>query len=82
MHGVVGGITALVGTVAAEIDPTKQPVRTSFYVFLVLAAATVLLLWSLMRHLRRANTNLGSAKQPLGDEPTPVEPPAQPTDPR
>jgi hypothetical protein len=82
MHAVVGGITALVGTIGAEVDPTKQPVRASFYVFLVLAAATVFLLWSLMRHLRRANQHLGSAKQPPGEDEALAAPSTPPADPR
>ncbi|MCU0300910.1 MAG: hypothetical protein MUF35_04805 [Candidatus Nanopelagicales bacterium] len=64
MHGVVGGIAAAVGSVAAEVDPTKQPVRASAYVSLFLTAALVLLLLSFLRHLRRANQNLGSARLP------------------
>jgi hypothetical protein len=75
MHGVVGGIVAAVGVVAAEVDPTKQPVRTSFYVFLVLAGAVILLILSMLRHLRRANQNLGSARLPA-----PVAPDARGAD--
>ncbi|MCU0282799.1 MAG: hypothetical protein MUD13_02730 [Candidatus Nanopelagicales bacterium] len=79
MHGVVGGITALVGTIGAEVDPTKQPVRESFYVFLVLAGALLVLLWSFLRHLRRANTNLGSAR--LGPGEAEGAPPSVPSGP-
>lgn len=58
MHGIL--------MVAAEVDPTIQPVRQSFYVFVFLLVVTVLLLLSFLRHVRRAQRNLGSAKQPAG----------------
>jgi hypothetical protein len=70
MHGVVGTVVAGVGIVAEEIDPTVQPVRQSFYVFVVLALCTALLIWSFMRHLRRAQGNLGSARAEQAADPT------------
>lgn len=59
-------MTGMVGAAAivAEVDPTVQPVRESFYVFLFLAAMLAILLFSFVRHLRRAQGNLGSAKLP------------------
>jgi hypothetical protein len=62
MYGVVGAVVAGAGIVAEEIDPTVQPVRQSFYVFVFLAVCTILLILSLLRHLRRAQGNLGSAR--------------------
>ena len=38
MHGVVGAVVAMVG---AEVDPTVQPVRQSFWVFLFVAVLSV-----------------------------------------
>jgi hypothetical protein len=63
------GMSGMVGAAAvvAEVDPTVQPVRSSFYVFLFLAAMLAVLLFSLVRHLRRANQNLGSARQAPGE---------------
>lgn len=55
MHGVVGAVVAMVG---AEVDPTVQPVRQSFWVFLFVAVLLVLLIFSMLRHMRRARTNL------------------------
>jgi hypothetical protein len=63
---VVGAMAAGFGVVAEEIDPTVQPVRQSFYVFVFLAIATILLLVSFLRHLRRARTNLGPAAELTG----------------
>lgn len=62
MHGVVGAVVSGAGMVGEGIDPTVQPVRQSFYVFVFLAVCTVLLILSLLRHLRRAQGNLGSAR--------------------
>ena len=62
MFGVVGAAVAGAGIVAEEIDATVQPVRQSFYVFVFLAVCTVLLIVSLLRHLRRAQANLGPAE--------------------
>lgn len=69
MHGVVGAVVAGAGIVAEELDPTVQPVRQSFYVFVFLAVCTILLILSLLRHLRRAQGNLGSARA-AGEPPT------------
>ncbi len=63
MHGVVGAVVAGAGIIAEEIDPTVQPVRQSFYVFVFLAVSTILLILSFLRHLRRAQGNLGSARE-------------------
>jgi hypothetical protein len=63
MHGV---LTAWVA--AVEDGPTVRPSPLASIVLLFLLAATVLLLWSFMRHLRRAQANLGPA------EPTQVLP--------
>jgi membrane protein implicated in regulation of membrane protease activity len=59
MSGLVGA-----AAIAAEVDPTVQPVRASFYVFVFLAVMLAILLFSFVRHLRRAQGNLGSAKVP------------------
>lgn len=61
MHGFVGAVVAGAGIVAEEVDPTVQPVRQSFYAFIVLGVATVLLILSFLHHLRRAQSNLGPA---------------------
>lgn len=54
--------------VVSEVDPTVRPVIQSFYVFVFLAVATILLLLSFRRHVRRAQDNLGSAREPGPDE--------------
>lgn len=69
MYGVVGAAVAGAGIVAEEIDATVQPVRQSFYVFVFLAVCTVLLIVSLLRHLRRAQANLGPAGEPGSQDP-------------
>lgn len=66
MQGVLGAVVAGAGVVAEEIDPTVQPTRASFYVFVFLAVALILLLLSFLRHLRRVQSNLGPARQPRG----------------
>jgi hypothetical protein len=63
MHGVVAAVLA-----AAEDGPTVRPSPLASVLFLFLLAATILLLWSFVRHLRRAQANLGSARS------VPVEP--------
>jgi sensor histidine kinase regulating citrate/malate metabolism len=74
MHGVVGAVVAGAGILAEDIDPTVQPTRASFWAFLFLALATVLLVLSFLRHLRRAQTNLGPAEQaPEGSAADPAE---------
>jgi hypothetical protein len=70
MHGMLGAAVAGAGVVAEEIDPTVQPTRASFYVFVFLAVALILLILSFLRHLRRARTNLGPARQPSTPAPT------------
>ncbi len=66
MHAVV---TAL--TVAEEIDPASvRPSPLASVVFVFLLVAVVLLLWSFVRHLRRAQANLGPARRiPPGEVP-------------
>ncbi|HYN57036.1 MAG TPA: hypothetical protein VES03_07545 [Motilibacterales bacterium] len=62
MHGVLAALGA-----AEEIDPaTVRPSSLSSLPFLFLLLALILLLWSFVRHLRRAQTNLGSAKSAPG----------------
>ncbi|MGB7981642.1 MAG: hypothetical protein WCF36_12710, partial [Candidatus Nanopelagicales bacterium] len=59
MHGVLAALIA-----ADEIDPaTVRPVPLSAGVFTFLALTLVVLLWSFVRHVRRAQANLGSAQQ-------------------
>ncbi len=59
MHGVLAALVA-----ADEIDPaTVRPVPMSAVVFTILALTLVVLLWSFVRHLRRAQTNLGSSRE-------------------
>ena len=58
MHGVLAALVA-----AEEIDPaTVRPSPLASVVFLFLLVSLVLLLWSFVRHTRRAQTNLGSAR--------------------
>ncbi len=58
MHPVVAALTA-----ADEIDPaTVRPSPLASVVFVFLLLAVVLLLWSFVRHLRRAQANLGPAR--------------------
>ena len=59
---VTGVAATAVAAVSAEFDPTTQPTRGSFWVFLFIAVALVLLLISMMRHLRRAAENLPSTR--------------------
>lgn len=62
MHGVLAALVA-----AEEIDPaTVRPSSLSSLPFLFLLLALILLLWSFVRHLRRAQTNLGSARSAPG----------------
>jgi hypothetical protein len=57
MHGVVAALVA-----AAEDGPTVRPSPLASVLFLFLLGATALLLWSFVRHLRRAQSNLGPAR--------------------
>ena len=57
MHGVVAMVVA-----AAEDGPTVRPSPLASVLFTVLLVVTILLLWSFVRHLRRAQANLGSAR--------------------
>ena len=50
--------------ILADFDPTMQPTRVSFWPFLFVAVALVLLMLSMVRHLRRARENLGSERAP------------------
>lgn len=53
----------LSSVVAETVDPaTVRPSPLSSVVFVFLAVALILLLWSMVRHLRRAQDNLGSAR--------------------
>ncbi len=61
MHGVVAAVVA-----AAEDGPTVRPSPMASVMFTVLLLVTILLLWSFVRHLRRAQTNLGSARSVPG----------------
>lgn len=65
MHGVLAALVA-----AEEVDPaTVRPSPLGSVVSLFLLTALVLLVWSFVRHLRRAQTNLGSARLvPAGAE--------------
>lgn len=56
MQELVRAAVAVGGLGSEDFDPTQQPSRGSFYVFVFLAAATILLLLSFLRHLRRAQS--------------------------
>ena len=73
----------IVAAVGAEADPTLQPVRQSSYVFLFMAVLLVLLLISMVRHMRRARANLAPAEQaePEIPAPEPEIPAAEPRSP-
>lgn len=67
------GMLAVV--LAEDVNPaTKRPVPLSGIVFTVLAVALALLLVSMVRHLRRAQANLGPAPPtaPSGTAPDPT----------
>ncbi len=61
MHGVVAMVVAV-----AEDGPTVRPSPLASVLFTVLLVVTILLLWSFVRHLRRAQANLGSARSTPG----------------
>lgn len=71
----------IVAAVGAEADPTLQPVRQSSYVFLFMAVLLVLLLISMVRHMRRARANLAPAEQAEPEIPAPEIPVAEPKSP-
>ncbi len=66
----------LSSVVAETVDPaTVRPSPLSSVVFAFLAVALGLLLWSMVRHLRRAQDNLGSARTvPEVEIPTVADP--------
>ena len=67
MHGVLAALVA-----AEEIDPaTVRPSPLASVLFLFLLGAVILLLWSFLRHLRRAQSNLGPARIVPGAPPSP-----------
>lgn len=69
MHGVLAALVA-----AEEIDPaTVRPSPLASVLFLVLLGAVILLLWSFLRHLRRAQSNLGPARIVPGAPASPGE---------
>ena len=74
-------VVEIVAQVGAEVDPTIQPVRQSFYVFAIVAVATILLLFSMVRHMRRARANLAPAEQAEPEIPAPEIPVAEPKSP-
>lgn len=79
MHAVVVALVA-----AEEIDPaTVRPSPLASVVFIFLLVAVVLLLWSLVRHLRRAQANLGPARTipPAAGRPDPGDPTSASRDP-
>lgn len=59
---VTGVAATAVAAVSTEFDPTTQPTRGSFWAFVFIAIALVLLLISMTRHLRRAAENLPSTR--------------------
>jgi hypothetical protein len=66
MHGVLAALAA-----ADEIDPaTIRPSPLASVVFTFLLVSLILLLWSFVRHTRRAQANLGSARVPAPTGPT------------
>lgn len=58
MVGVLHTVGSTAASVVAEVDPTVQPVRQSFYAFVFLAVLTVLLLISMIKQLRKVRTGL------------------------
>jgi membrane protein implicated in regulation of membrane protease activity len=68
MHGVVAAVVA-----AAEDGPTVRPSPLASVLFTTLLVITILLLWSFVRHLRRAQANLGSARVEPGASVAPAE---------
>lgn len=70
---MVNSLSAVVTAagVGAAFDPTTQPSRGSFWVFVFMASALVLLMISMVRHMRRADRNLSPATgQERADDPT------------
>ena len=63
MHGVLAAVLA-----AAEVDPdAMRPSPLTSVVVGFLLVATALLIWSFLRHLRRAQANLGPARTTTAD---------------
>jgi hypothetical protein len=76
-------VTATASTtgILAEFDPTITPTRASFWPFLFVAVALILLMISMVRHLRRARENLGSERSefpgfPQSEDPQQTSPDA------
>ena len=57
-------MAAAAAGIATEFDPKVQPTRASFWPFLFVAVMLTLLMFSMVRHLRRARENLGPAEPP------------------
>ena len=55
-------MAAAAAGIATEFDPKVQPTRASFWPFLFVAVMLTLLMFSMVRHLRRARENLGPAE--------------------
>ena len=55
-------LAAAAAGIATEFDPKVQPTRASFWPFLFVAVMLTLLMFSMVRHLRRARENLGPAE--------------------
>lgn len=66
----------------AEFDPTIQPTRASFWPFLFVAIALVLLMMSMVRHLRRARQNLAPERPQPPAIPESADPAAASSDTR
>ena len=75
------GMGRIVAAIGMDGDPTVVPVRQSSYVFLFMAVLLVLLLISMVRHMRRARANLAPAEQAEPEIPAPEIPGAEPRSP-
>ncbi len=77
MHGVLAAVLA-----AAEVDPdAMRPSPLTSVVVGFLLVATALLIWSFLRHLRRAQANLGPARPTTADPADADTDPVTDTDP-
>jgi len=77
MHGVLAAVLA-----AAEVDPdAMRPSPLTSVVVGFLLVATALLIWSFLRHLRRAQANLGPARATTADPSDTGTDPVTDTDP-